>query len=248
MYTQYIDMAIYWLEKSEELLQMVKNLGVTTYKTTLLEKYQGYVRTLTNQIHRRVLLGEKIPHGEKIFSIFEPHTEWISKGKAGVPVELGLRVCIMEDQHRFILHHKVMEQLSDEKVAIEMVSKSQEKFSQLTTVSFDKGFHSPENQEELKNMLELSVLPKKGRLSEADKEREGNDEFKELRKQHSAVESAINALEQHGLDMCPDHGIDGFKRYISLAIMARNIHRLGCVIRDQQREKEQRKRGSYKKK
>ena len=46
---------------------------------------------------------------KKVFSIFEEHTEWISKGKAGVPQELGLCVCILEDQHGFILHHHVME-------------------------------------------------------------------------------------------------------------------------------------------
>ena len=56
-----------------------------------------------------VLAGETIPHEEKVFSVFEEHTEWISKGKAGVPVELGLRVCVLEDQHGFILHHRVME-------------------------------------------------------------------------------------------------------------------------------------------
>ena len=49
----------------------------------------------------------------KIFSLFEPQTEWISKGKAGVPVELGLRVCILADQHPFILHHHVMEKQTD---------------------------------------------------------------------------------------------------------------------------------------
>ena len=106
---------------------------------------------------------------------------------------------------------------------------------------------SSHNQQELSKLLELNVLPKKGRLSKVDKQREGSDEFKRLRNQHSAVESAVNALEQHGLDICPDHGIDGFKRYISMAVMARNIHRLGCVILSQQREQERRKRGPYKK-
>ena len=42
-----------------------------------------------NQIDQRVLKGETIPHNEKVFSIFEPHTRWISKGKAGRPVELA---------------------------------------------------------------------------------------------------------------------------------------------------------------
>jgi len=53
------------------------------------------------------------------------------------------------------------------------------------------------------------------------------------------VESAINALEQNGLDRCPDHGIKGFKCYISLAVASRNIKRLGAVIRQQTLEQEQ---------
>ena len=61
------------------------------------------------QIERRVLNDEIIPSKEKIYSIFQPHTEWVSKGKAGVLVELGVKVCIMEDQYQFILHYQVME-------------------------------------------------------------------------------------------------------------------------------------------
>ena len=83
----------------------------------------------------------------------------------------------------------------------------------------------------------MVVLPKKGKLSEKDKERERSDEFKRARQQHSAVESAINALEVHGLDVCPDHGIDGFKRYVALAVVARNIQRLGALVRKNAQEK-----------
>ena len=111
----------------------------------------------------------------------------------------------------------------------------------------DKGFHSPDNQEALKSRLECVVLPKKGKLSEVDKARESEPEFVELRKQHSAVESAINALEAHGLDKCRDHGINGFKRYIAMAVVARNIQRLGAVLRQQEQEAAQRERGPYKK-
>ena len=44
--------------------------------------------------------GEKIPHAQKVFSVFETHTRWVSKGKAGNPVELGVPVCVVEDQRR----------------------------------------------------------------------------------------------------------------------------------------------------
>lgn len=59
-----------------------------------------------------------MPHEAKVFSLFQPHTEWIMKSKATVPVELSVRVCIVEDQHQFILHYAVMEKQSDEDVAI----------------------------------------------------------------------------------------------------------------------------------
>lgn len=217
---------------------------------TAMDKLHDYIEHAERQIEqirRRVLQGETIPHEEKVFSIFQPHTEWISKGKAGVPVELGLKVCILEDAMRFILHHEVMQKQTDEQIAVRMVTEGQARFPGLRIVSMDKGFHSPLNQTELKQHLDKVVLPKKGRLSQGDKQRESDPEFIRLRHQHSAVESAINALEAHGLDQCPDHGIGGFKRYVSLAVLARNIQRLGVVVLEQEKEREKRKRGPYKK-
>jgi len=67
-----------------------------------------------------------------------------------------------------------------------------------------------------------------------NKEIENSEEFKKVRRKHSAVESSINALENHGLDRCPDHGIDGFKRYVALAVVARNLQILGHML--QQKE------------
>lgn len=201
-----------------------------------IEGYLEHARRQMDQVRRRVLHGEKIPHGEKVFSIFEPHTEWISKGKAGVPVELGMRVCIVEYQYRFILHHTVMEQTTDDQVTVPMVKETQARFSGVHSMSFDKGFHSPANQTALREMLPMVVFPKKGRWSVDEKARESTPEFVHLRHQHSAVESAINALEQHGLDICPDHGLSGFKRYVALAVLARNIHRLGAVFMTQEAE------------
>lgn len=62
-----------------------------------LKEFCAHAERQIDQITRRVIKGEKIPHEAKLFSWFEPHTEWINKGKAGVPVELGVRVCILEE-------------------------------------------------------------------------------------------------------------------------------------------------------
>ena len=180
-------------------------------------------------------------HDEKVFSIFEPHTEWIRRGKAGVPVELGVKVCIVEDQPPFILHHQVMQKQTDEQVAVARVTEAQKRFPSLNACRFDKGFHSPANQIALKAQLDRVALPRKGRLSKPAQEEEQADEFVKARRAHSAVESAINGLEVHGLDVCPDHGIAGFKRYVALAVLARNIHRIGDILWQRDKKREQRK-------
>jgi IS5 family transposase len=232
----YLAAASSFLERAKETrIEVLSAPGASLFDVASLSELDGYMahaKRQIDQIRRRVLLGEVIPHDEKVFSIFEPHTEWIVKGKAGVPVELGLRVCILEDQHRFILHHEVMERQTDDQVAVSMVEKSQARFPSLRVVSFDKGFHSQSNRKSLEEILELVALPKKGRHSAADRERETAPDFVKARRQHSAVESAINGLEHFGLDLCPDHGIAGFKRYVATAVLARNIHRLGVVVRE----------------
>ena len=73
---------------------------------------------------------------ERVSALFEPHTEWISKGKAcpersrraGVPVELGVRVAIVESREGFILHHQVMEKTTDDKIAVAIVKATQARF------------------------------------------------------------------------------------------------------------------------
>jgi hypothetical protein len=239
---EYIDVAKDLLEKARNTIKKVNGGGAMAIAIIFeIEEYMKHADRQIDQIYRRVIEDEVIPHDEKVFSIFETHTEWISKGKAGVPVELGLKVCVFEDQYGFILHHKVMRNETDEQVAIPMVEQAQNKFPGLSTCSFDKGFHSPNNQKELLELLDSVVLPKKGKLSQKDKEREHSENFINARYQHAAVESAINALEVHGLDRCPDHGLNGFKRYVSLAILARNIQQLGVKVRQQQLDTQQRK-------
>lgn len=207
-----------------------------------LDGYLAHAERQIDQIRRRALYGEHSPHGEKVFSIFEPHTEWISKGKAGVPVELGLRVAVVEDQHGFILHHRVMEKLTDDQIAVPLIGETRARFPAISSASLDKGFHSPANQAGLAEVVDFPVLPKKGKRSAAELEREHDPEFIRLRRRHSAVESAINALEVHGLDLCRDHGIDGFKRYVALAVVARNIQRIGALLQARELERERRRR------
>jgi IS5 family transposase len=239
----YLDLAESFLARARETrgrLHVVYR--VPAIQLASLDDYIAHGERQIDQIDRRVLQGERIPHAEKVFSIFEPHTEWINKGKAGVLVELGLRVAITEDQHGFILSHRVMQQETDDQVAVPIVQALTAQFPEVNSVSMDKGFHSPANQRQLAEIIDFPVLPKKGRRAQAELEREHDPRFVHLRRRHSGVESAINALEVHGLDVCPDHGIDGFKRYVALAVVGRNLHRLGAILLARDAEQAQRQR------
>jgi hypothetical protein len=167
-----------------------------------------------------------IPHAEKVFSIFEPHTEMIIKGKAGVEFELGLNVCVVKDQHGFTLHHHVMEHETDDQVAVEVLAQAKKKFPEINAASYDRGFYTPENKLELSQMVDNLCMPRKGRPAPEESE----TGFIAARRAHSAVESAINELEHRGLDICLDSGLHGFKRYVSMAVVAGNLHTLGSLF------------------
>ncbi len=196
-----------------------------------IEGYLAHARRQIDQVERRLLRGETIPHDEKVFSIFADHTRWIVKGKAGRPVELGVPVCVLEDQHGFLLHHEILWRGGDTDIAVPMIEAAQARYPELRACSFDRGFHSPANRLRLDALLEHNVLPRKGRLSRADRVREEDPAFVAARKQHPAVESAIHNLEHRGLDRVRACGPDGFARVVALSVLAFNIHRLGLLLR-----------------
>jgi hypothetical protein len=244
----YITVCKGFVSKTKETIRILRGLGILSAAQDLrldtVEHYIVHAQRQIDQIRRRVVLDEKIPHDEKVFSIFEPHTEWISKGKAGVPQELGLSVCVLKDQYGFILHSHVLEQQCDNQLAVAMAQGARDRFENLVACSYDKGFYSHENRKQLSDILDLVVLPKKGRLSAQDKEIEQSEEFILSRRKHSAVESCINALENHGLDRCLDHGLHGFKRYVALSVLARNIQILGHLIQQKELTRQKRKKAA----
>ena len=177
-----------------------------------------------NLANRRVLQGEKIPNPEKVFSLFEPHTELINRGKVPHPIEFGHRVLVMQDSAGFIVHSQVLGiGVTDEKVLVDVMKKLQDRFNgKICSASFDKGFWTPNNLAELSKIVRVACLPKKGKRSTADAEREGSKAFGSARKWHAGIESAIHALGSgNGLIVCRDKGIDGYNRYVALGVLGK---------------------------
>lgn len=243
-------------EKAGEYLRLARQLndkiissketiyvGLTIFQLlTRLMQLDYFHKMLTKHIdlvERRLIKGEIIPHEEKLFSIFEPHAEWIKKGKANNKVEIGHNILVATDQFDFILYHKVIEKQADVELSIPLADKLISLYGEQTfySISFDKGFWKKENKELLQLYFEQVIMPKKGKKNKIEQEEESTKEFKKLRNNHSGVESNINSLEHHGLNRCPDKGKKGFVKYTALGVLSYNLHRLGLIVMSKQAEK-----------
>lgn len=197
-------------------------------------------------VERRLLKGEVIPQEEKVFSIFETYTCWITKGKSRPSVELGQKLLVSTDQYGLIVDHRLISDCSDATQAIAVGDRLLASH-EIASISFDKGFWSKENKELLSLYIPEVVLPKRGKLSEQEKETEGSRTFKALNNAHSAVESNINELEHRGLDRCPDRGHEHFKTYVALGVCSYNLHKIGKeLIRQERAARKQEEKSRYK--
>ncbi|MCF6299403.1 MAG: ISNCY family transposase [Thiomicrorhabdus sp.] len=228
-YRNYLLEAECLIEKIDHTIMKLARLG-KVFEVEKIEYYIKHAERQVDQIDRRVLKEETIPHSEKVFSIFEEHTEWVCKGKAGVPVELGVRVSVIEDQYQFVLHHRIMWQETDDKAAVPFIEEAKQRYPEINQCSFDKGYYSKDNVIELNKHLENVILPKKGRCNKEEKAWQESEIFGEARRKHSGVEACINNLEVRGLNRCLSYGRDGFERHVALSIVATNLHRIGLLL------------------
>ncbi len=72
-------------------------------------------------------------------------------------------------------------------------------------------------------------MPRRGRLSKADRVRESGEAFRGARRAHAAGGSATSNLEHRGLDRVRSHGKEGFAGAVALAVLAANVHRPGLM-------------------
>jgi hypothetical protein len=190
-----------------------------------------------NLVERRLLHEETIPPHEKVFSLFEPHTEWIQKGKQRPNVELGHRLLIATDQHQLIQDYDVPVGEADVDQSVPVADRLLGRYGagSLASLSFDKGFTRAEDRDLLSLYVPTVVMPKRGKKNAAETQWEGERRFVALRKQHSAVESDINSLEHHGLNRCLDVGLKGYLRYVGYGVLSYNLHVIGRELLARQR-------------
>lgn len=224
------------LLRAKRLCAEMESRSLNSIEIGQLERLKLFIaRTeqVCNTAERRVLRGEKVPNAEKLFSLFEPHTQLYKRGKAGEPVQFGRLVLIYEDGAGFITHHYVVPRdLQDRDVVVEQTRSVQERLGgRIEDASFDRGFHSPEIQKSLAEIIPHPCVPKPGVKQSAAQQSAANVRFTEARRRHSGVESAIGALQSgNGLKRCRDRTEPGFERYVALAVLGRNLHTLGKLV------------------
>lgn len=182
---------------------------------------------------RRVLEGEQVPNSDKLFSLFEPDTELIKRGKASQPIQYGHKILVVEDAVGFICHYKVMPLGTDDReILIPEIKVLRKRLrGRIRSASFDRGFHSPDNQEQLAQLITHPCLPKPGVRQAAEQESQATVQFRQARQQHAGIESAIGALQSgNALDRCRDQSQVGYGRYIGLGILGRNLLILGKLL------------------
>jgi hypothetical protein len=231
------------LDKTQQIIAKARQLCIDqllpqatpddVFGPNTLQAFIARTERVMNTAKRRVLLAESVPNSDKLFSMFEPHTQLYNRGKAGEPIQFGRQVLVFEDAAGFIVHGELMKRDDcDSGVAVEATRLLQRRFNnRIRRLSFDRGFHSPENQRLLSEVIPCLCLPKPGAKQSLKQMAAADDDFLEALQNHPGVESAIGALQSgNGMERCRDRSEIGFERYISLAILGRNLQTLGRLL------------------
>jgi len=205
-----------------------------------LQYFHAMLRKHLDLIDRRLLQHETIPAAEKVYSLFEPHTEWIQKDKARPNVELGHRFLVATDQHELVQDYTVLLGEAEVDQSIPVADRLLHRYGadSLASLSFDKGFTRTADRELLHLYVPTVVMPKRGKKNATETAQENKKTFVALRHQHSAVESDINSLEHHGLNRCRDVGLAGYHRYAGYGILAYNLHVIGRELQARGRRRD----------
>lgn len=223
-------------DRGQVLVKKLKHCATVERLETPLRELERFLQ-LTNQVcdtaRRRVLLGETVPNDEKLFSMYETHTQLYKRGKAGEPVQFGRLVVVYEDSAGFLVHHHLLlRDQHDRDVTFEQAKVVKARLGErLKSISYDRGFHTPENQKALADLIPDPCLPKPGHKQARVQDAEATEEFRRARRRHPGIESAIGALQAgNGQARCRDRTEYGLQRYLALGVLGRNLHVLGKLL------------------
>jgi transposase, IS5 family len=221
------------VEQMAFTLDQLKKATPPVTRPGQLMHYVALTEKVCDTARRRVLDGETLTNEEKLFSIFEPHTELIKRGKQREPIQFGHNALVIEDAAGFVVDYQVVAAgVLDQDLVVPVMKKLQERSgNKIKSASFDRGFHTPENQQQLAEIVNCPCIASKGQEKGRQQQEEGTVAFRKARRRHPGVESAIGALQAgNGLKRSRDRGQRGHERYVALGILGRNLQTLGKLL------------------
>ncbi len=192
-----------------------------------LAHFHALGERIVDQARRRVLHGESVPNEEKLFSLFEPHSELLKRGKAGKAIEFGHMIQIQQVAEKFITEYEVYARKPVESALLEPALEQHRKLfgcdpSELTA---DKGYYrNMETIGALEKRIEVVSIAKKGPRSPAETEREQDPLFRHAQAFRAGVEGSISFLKRMlRLARCFNKSWEHFVATVGQTIFAHNL-------------------------
>ena len=195
-----------------------------------------------DQARRRVLEGEQVPNAEKIFSIFEAHTDLIKRGKVQTPLEFGHKVFLAESAQGLITQYEVLEGNPNDEHHVEPSLKRHKKmFGHIPELySTDRGFFSEKNVKfcERKGVKVVCIPQCGGQKTDERKAYEKSPDFKKGQRFRAGIEGTISVLFRgRGMKRCRDEGRKRFELWVGAAVLANNLMRIAALLSERTRRK-----------
>ena len=190
-----------------------------------------------DQTRRRVVEGEQVPSEEKLYSIFEPHTDLIKRGKKLKPVEFGHKVFLAESAQGLITDYQVLTgNPSDMDHVQASLERHKETFGWAPDLyAGDRGFYSAENLEALRTAgVAQECIPQRGGTRSAERDTvERGAAFKKGQRFRVGIEGRISVLFRgRGMKRCLGAGRERFEVLVGAAVLANNLMKIAQLMKD----------------
>jgi IS5 family transposase len=191
-----------------------------------------------DQTRRRVIEGEQVPSDQKVYSIFEPHTDLIKRGKAQKPVEFGHKVFLAESAQGLITDYRVLKgNPADSDHVPGSLERHQQTFQHPPEwYAGDRGFYSAANVEHCQQAgVDQVCIPQRGGQKTAEQAAlERSPAFKKAQRFRVGIEGRISVLFRgRGMKRCRAKGRERFEMLVGAAVLANNLMRIAQLLEDQ---------------
>jgi len=198
-----------------------------------LDAMLARVRQVMKQTRARLFRGDTRSEG-KLFSLFEPSTEIIRKGKAGKPNEFGKMVKLQEAENQIVTDYEVYDRRPYDAdllgAAIDIHEARLGRTPRL--VAADAGFYSARNEAAVKARgVKRLCIPNRSTRSRERKREQKRRWFRQGQKWRTGCEGRISVVKRrHGLNRCRYKGDAGMRRWVGFGVIADNLINLGHAI------------------